>query len=66
MHSLVHFADAAALLEFENGYFNKDIPISDKTFRKDNEPGTLRLIRTASKAYGYPGRLDWIYIVLLS
>lgn len=53
LHSLVHFAETTskALLEVENGYFDTNTPIFDKSFRKTCESGTLRLVRTASKAF---------------
>ncbi|CAG2242439.1 unnamed protein product [Mytilus edulis] len=37
--------------ELELGIFNNEVPCSDKSY-KDNDPGTCRLVRTASKAFG--------------
>ena len=52
LHSLVHFAEAApkALIQTENASFDEKAPILDKRFLKSSESGTLRLVRTASKA----------------
>lgn len=52
LHSLVHFAEAAsrALIHTENASFDEKAPILDKRFLKSSESGTLRLVRTASKA----------------
>ncbi|CAG2211921.1 unnamed protein product [Mytilus edulis] len=53
LHALVNFADTAknTLKELELGIFNNEVPCSDKSY-KDNDPGTCRLVRTASKAFG--------------
>ena len=52
LHALVNFAETArsCLKEIETGIFD-EIPISDKSY-KDNDPGSIRLVRTASKAFG--------------
>jgi len=54
LHALVNFADGTqtAIKEVENGYFDGKGPIFDQRFLKESEPGTCRLIRTASKAFG--------------
>lgn len=56
MHALVNFADAAqkSIKEAENIIFDGNIPALDNviTFTKGTEPGTCRLIRTATKAFG--------------
>lgn len=54
LHALVHFADTCqkAILETEKGFFDGGVvPIFDKHFLNSTESGTLRLIRTASKAF---------------
>ena len=53
LHVLVHIADAASksMIETEKGFFGDNLPISNKSFLKANEPGTARLIRTACKAF---------------
>ncbi|CAG2192717.1 unnamed protein product [Mytilus edulis] len=53
LHSLVNFAVAAqsSITEVEKGIFNGPGPIFDKSFLKECEPGTCRLVRTASKAF---------------
>ena len=53
LHALVNFADTAktCIKEVETGIFENAIP-SFETTLKDNDPGTCRLIRTASKAFG--------------
>ena len=57
LHLLVHLAEAAsaALIVHEKGVFGTDVPIHDKSFLKSNEPGSARLIRTASKAFARGG-----------
>ena len=54
LHALVNFADGTqtAIKEVENGYFDGKGPIFYQRFLKESEPGTCRLIRTASKAFG--------------
>ena len=42
---------AKCLNEVEKDLFEEKLPIHDPSFRKENEPGTLRLIRTASKTF---------------
>ena len=53
LHALVNFAETArtCVKEVETGLFENVTPCFDKTY-KDNDPGTCRLIRTASKAFG--------------
>ena len=53
LHSLVHFAEtcAKAVCEVEKDVYPEKSPISPGSFNKDGESGTLRLIRTASKAF---------------
>ena len=55
----MNLAEAAkkCVKEFESGLFNGDIPCMDKSY-KDADPGTCRLIRTASKAFGEGSRGD--------
>ena len=57
LHVLVHTAEVATscLLEAERGLFEGCAPIYDATFRKANEPGTLRLVRTVCKAFSCGG-----------
>jgi len=60
LHSLVNFAVAAqsSITEVEKGIFNGAAPIFDKTFLKESEPGTCRLVRTASKAFSSGSAAD--------
>lgn len=57
LHSLVHIAEVSnkSLIEVEHTNFNGDVPILNKIFHKNSESGTLRLIRTACKAFSYNG-----------
>ena len=56
LQALVNFADVAlkSLQEVENVIFEGNAPAFEnvKKFTKGNEPGTCRLIRTATKAFG--------------
>jgi len=54
LHALVNFADTAqtSIKEVEKVLFDGNSPIYDRDFFKDSEPGTCRLVRTASKAFG--------------
>jgi len=54
LHALVNYAEASqkCLLEIENKVFDNNSPIFDNNFKNTNEPGTCRLVRTASKAFG--------------
>jgi hypothetical protein len=53
LHALVNFAETSksCLKELEKGIFNDDVPTIDKSY-KDIDPGSIRLVRTASKAFG--------------
>lgn len=53
LHSLVHFAETCSktLNEFEKQHFDNKAPMHQGSYKKDGESGTLRLIRTASKAF---------------
>ena len=53
----MHFAEVSnrAILEAEKGFFEDQPPIHDKNFLKANESGSLRLVRTASKALSRGG-----------
>ena len=57
LHLLVHLADAAAaaLKESDNAFFGNNPPILDKSFLKSNEPGAIRLLRIACKAFARGG-----------
>ncbi|XP_071149165.1 uncharacterized protein [Mytilus edulis] len=57
LHLLVHMAEAAAstLKESDKGFFGTEHPILDKSFLKATEPGAVRLIRIASKAFARGG-----------
>ena len=57
LHVLVHLAEAAstALLEYEKHVFEGSSPILDKSFCRATEPGAVRLIRTACKAFAAGG-----------
>ncbi|WAR14697.1 hypothetical protein MAR_004802 [Mya arenaria] len=54
LHALVNYAESTqkCILEVENSIFDNESPIYDKSFRKSYEPGTCRLVRVASKAFG--------------
>ncbi|XP_053372789.1 uncharacterized protein LOC128546365 [Mercenaria mercenaria] len=54
LHALVNYAETAqkCLVQLETNIFDDETPIYDKSFRKSDEPGTCRLVRTASKAFG--------------
>lgn len=56
LHSLVHIAETskAALKEAEGLMFDGSVPNPDPNFYANNEPGTVRLVRTAAKAFA-PG-----------
>lgn len=53
LHVLVNFPETSksCLKELEKGIFNDDVPTIDKSY-KDTDPGSIRLVRTASKAFG--------------
>ena len=53
LHSLVNLAGVAqsSALQVETALFNGRGPIHGGDFLKDTEPGSYRLIRTASKAF---------------
>lgn len=54
LHTLIHMAETAqkGLLEGEKGIFaDSTVPVPDPQFANVLEPGTIRLIRTASKAF---------------
>ena len=57
LHVLVHIAEAAssALLQSENASFEDNAPILDSSFKKSGESGSVRLIRTGSKAFSCGG-----------
>ena len=57
LHALVNFATAtqAAVTEAEKGLFDGEPPIFQSSFRKVSEPGSCRLVRTASKAFAAGG-----------
>lgn len=60
LHSLVNLATTcqAALAEIEKGLFSDSDdgpPILEKSFLKDKEPGSTRVIRTACKAFAMGG-----------
>ena len=57
LHVLVHTAETAtaSLQQAECGLLETVPPIHDTTFRKGNEPGCLRLVRTVSKAFSSGG-----------
>ena len=59
MHVLVHFAecDNFSIMEGESAHFDGQIPVHDVRYRKKSESGTLRLIRTACKAFAFGGDL---------
>ena len=59
MHVLLHFAelDNFSIMEAEGAHFNGQIPIHDVRYSKKTESGTLRLIRTACKAFAFGGGL---------
>ena len=52
LHALVHMADTCSktLVESDNATFD-EAPILDKTFKKANESGSVRLVRTCCKAF---------------
>jgi hypothetical protein len=54
LHALVNYAETTqkCLLEVENNLFDNESPIYDKSFKNSTEPGTCRLVRVASKAFG--------------
>lgn len=54
LHALVNYAESAqkCLVEIEERIFDGESPIFDKSFKKSSEPGTCRLVRVASKAFG--------------
>ena len=54
LHSLVHFAETAtkAVTEVEKQIFGPEKPpIHANSYKKDNEPSTVRLARTACKTF---------------
>ena len=57
MHVLVHFAksDIASIKLAENAKFEGIVSILEPRYRKHVESGTLRLIRTAFKAFAFGG-----------
>ena len=57
LHGLVHIAESAnaALQEAEKQHFPGQVPISDPRFRKANESGVCRLVRTACQAFALGG-----------
>lgn len=57
LHVLVHLVEAAekSLVETENVIFESKPPIFDPSFKKGNESGTTRLVRTSSKAFSRGG-----------
>ena len=63
LYALVNFADATqtAIKEVEKGFFVGKGLILDQNFHKESEPGTCRLIRTASKAFGSGSGVDEKY-----
>ncbi|WAQ95042.1 SPIN3-like protein [Mya arenaria] len=56
LHTLVHMAETAskALIEYEVDT-GREAPILDPTFKNSAEPGTVRLVRTACKAFSKGG-----------
>ncbi|WAR22431.1 hypothetical protein MAR_016405 [Mya arenaria] len=54
LHALVNYAETSqkCMSEVEKEIFDDAPPITDSSFRQQNEPGTCRLVRTASKAFG--------------
>ena len=56
LHALVHMAEicSSVLVELENDLFD-DAPILDKSFKKNSEPGSVRLVRTCCKAFARRG-----------
>jgi len=58
LHTLVHMADTAqkSLVETEKLHFEEgNTPILNKMFEKHGQPGTIRLILTACKAFARRG-----------
>ena len=57
MHVLVHFTecDIASINLAGDAKFERNVPILDPRYRKHGENGTLRLIRTACKAFAFGG-----------
>lgn len=54
LHSIVHIAETCnkSLLEVEKDIFiDSSVPIHDPAFKKNNESGTARLVRTSCKAF---------------
>ncbi|WAR31188.1 hypothetical protein MAR_033730 [Mya arenaria] len=54
LHALVNYAETSqkCMSEVEKEIYDDAPPITDSSFRQQNEPGTCRLVRTASKAFG--------------
>ena len=57
LHALVHIASSAstALKHTEDGIFENSVPTFDHSFKKLGESGTVRLLRTVSKAFSCGG-----------
>ena len=57
LHGLVHMAETAgkSLLEAEKGLFGGSIPSAAPQMRSPSESGTVRLVRTACKAFARGG-----------
>ena len=53
LHGLVHIAEccSSALREAEKGLFSGNTPAADPSMCQVNEPGTVRLVRTACKSF---------------